>query len=174
MSVPSTNWKKLAETAGVLAIVVGLFFVYEELRLSRTIARAEMSAASNEMLWELDALERDPVFAATLIKSNANPEDLTAIERLQLNSLLFGVLEVYFRERYVYQRGIFEEWASLMRVSAPKYFGRGYGQAYWNVYKRRLPEDVVAAVDEALKNVEWIEFEQEFDHEIVKELRQIE
>ena len=169
----SANWKKLAESAGILAIVVGLFFVYEELRLSREIARAEMSAATNGLLFELDALERDPVFAATLLKSNENPEDLTAVERLQLNSLLNGVLEVYFRERYNYQRGIFEEWTSLIELSAPKYFARGYGQAYWNVQKRRLPEDVVAAVDEVLKNVEWIEFEQEFDREIVKELRQI-
>jgi hypothetical protein len=174
MSVPSTNWKKLAETAGILAIVFGLFFVYEELRLSRTIARAEMSAVSNGLVWELDALERDPVFAATLIKSNENPEDLTAVERLQINSLLSGVLGVYFRERYNYQRGIFEEWTSLIEVTAPRYFGRGYGQTYWNVRKRRLPEDVVAAVDEALDNSERIQFEQEFDREIVKELHQIE
>ena len=171
--MPSTNWKKLAESAGILAIVVGLFFVYEELRLSRTIARAEMSAMTNSMLWEVDALERDPVFAAMLIKSNENPEDLTAVERLQLNSLLFAVLEVYFRERYNYQRGIFEEWTSLIEGSAPKYFGRGYGQSYWNVQRRRLPKDVVAAVEEALKNSERIKFEQEFDREIVKELRQI-
>jgi len=174
MSVPSTNWKKLAEFAGILAIVVGLFLVYEELRLSREIARAEMSAATNGMLTEIDALERDPDFAATLIKANENPEDLTAVERLQLNSALYGVLEVYFRERYNYQRGIFEEWNSLIKVTAPKYFGRGYGQAYWNVQKRRFPEDVVAAVDDALKNAEWIQFEQEFDREIIKELRQIE
>ena len=172
--MPSTNWKKVAESAGILAIVVGLFFVYEELRLSRTIARAEMSAATNGMLWELDALERDPIFAATLIKSNENPENLTAVERLQLNSLLLGVLGVYFRERYNYTRGIFDEWTSLIDVTAPRYFGRGYGQTYWNVQKRRLPEDVVAAVDEALKNSERIQFEHEFDREIVKELHQIE
>ena len=170
----STNWKNIAEFAGMLAIVVGLFLVYEELRLSRTVARAELSADTNRMLNVADELERDPEFAATLVKSYGDPEHLTATERVQLNSYFRGVLKVFLRENYNYRRGIFEEYTSLITPIAPRYFGRGYGRAYWNVRKRRFPLDVVAAVDEALKNAEWVEFEREFDREVVKELGQSE
>jgi len=164
------NWKNIIEFAGFLAIIVGLFLVLEELRLSRTIARAEMSAFTNGMLNAIEEERRDPEFAATIIKSRNNPHDLTAMEREQLNSYLLGVLKVYMRENYNYRRGIFEEWTSLITPTAPYYFGDGYGRAYWTVQKQYTPPHIVAAVDEALENAELLEFWSQFDRKVVLEL----
>lgn len=168
----SANWKNVAESVGVLAIVIGLFLVYEELRQNRTIARAELSAESARMFSVLNEQERDPDFARVLTKSRETPGELTSVERTQLNSYLHGALMVYLRERYNYQRGIFEEWTSLIGPTAPKYFGSTYGRAFWKASKRRYPPEMVAAVDEALTNVELIDFLHNRDEAIVEELRQ--
>jgi hypothetical protein len=168
----SVNWKNIAESVGVLAIVIGLFLVYEELRQNRTIARAELSAESARMFSVLDEQERDPDFARVLIKSREAPGELTSVERTQLNSYLHGALIVYIRERYNYQRGIFEEWTSLIRPTAPKYFGSVYGRAFWKASKRLYPPEIVAEVDEALTNVELIDLLQNRDAAIVEQLRQ--
>jgi hypothetical protein len=170
----TSNVKNTVEIIGIFAVVAGLFFVYEELRLSRTIARAEMSATTNAMLSELESLERDPAVSALLIKSSESPEDLTPVERRQMNSILDGVLGVYARERYNYVRGIFEEWTSLIAFSAPKYFGRGYGRVYWDVKKTHpeMPQFLITAIDDALENQPYIEFEQRFDAEVLKRLQQ--
>ena len=166
------NWKNIIEFAGFLAIIVGLFLVLEELRLSRTIARAEMSAYTNGMLNALDEERRDPEFAATMIKSRNKPHELTPTEREQLNSYLLSVLKVYMRESYNYRRGIFEEWTSLITPTAPYYFGDGYGRAYWSVQKQYMQPHIVEAVDNALKNTELLEFWRQFDQKVVMELGQ--
>ena len=41
------KWKNIIDYVGILAILIGLFFVYKELELSSTIARAQMSAETN-------------------------------------------------------------------------------------------------------------------------------
>ncbi len=119
------KWKNVAETAGFLAILAGLFFVYEELRLSRTVARAELSAESARMLAVLDEQERNPEFAKVLVKSRNNSDELTPSEQVQLDSYLHGALMVYIRELYNYRREIFDEFTSLIRATAPRR-GRGF------------------------------------------------
>ena len=170
----TSNLRGSVEIIGILAVIAGLYFVYDELQLNRTIARAEMSASTNSLLWEIEALERDPKISALLIKSTENPNELTKVERRQINSILLGVLLVYFRERYNYERGIFEEWTSLIDYSAPKYFGQGYGRVYWEVMKTRpgVRQDIVEAVDRALKNDQIINFERNFDSEVLKKLQE--
>jgi len=168
----SRNLKDIGELIGVGAILFGMFFVYAELRQNGTMARAEMSAESNRMFMALDEQARDPNFASILVKSRKSPKELTATERLQLNSYLLGVLRVYLRERYYYNRGIFDEWTSLIGPTAPHYFGSGYGRAYWDVQKKMFPTDIVIAIDEALSNVERIEFDRKFDAAVVLQLDQ--
>ena len=172
LKVPSTNWKDLAETLGVLAILVGLLFVYEELQLSAIIARAELSAESARSLAALDEQERDPEFAVVLAKSKNSPAELTQAEQIQLDSYFHGAVMVYIRERYNYQRGIFEEWTSLIRPTAPRYFGSGYGRAYWSVNKHVYPAELAAAVDEVLTNVDAVEFFDHRDSAILEQLRE--
>ena len=64
----TSNLRGSVEIIGILAVIAGLYFVYDELQLNRTIARAEMSASTNSLLWEIEALERDPTISALLRK----------------------------------------------------------------------------------------------------------
>ncbi len=167
------RWNDVAELVGMVAIVIGLYFVYEELRQSSTIARAEMSAETNQIFAELDAQERDPAFASILVKAETNPENLTQVERVQLNSYFRRVLHAYSRENYYYRRGIFPEWVSSIRRTAPKYFGSGYGRAWWNVRKTFFilgtRTEVAPEVDRSLENREAVEFYKNFDGEITRQ-----
>ena len=62
----------------------------------------------------------------------------------------------------------------VVDCSAPKYFGQGYGRVYWEVMKTRpgVRQDIVEAVDRALKNDQIINFERNFDSEVLKKLQE--
>ena len=172
----TTNWKDIVEVVGIASIVVGLVFVYLELRQTSTIARAEMSNEANQILAELDEQERDPSFARILIKADSNPEELSQTERLQLNAFFRRVLDAYSRENYYYRLGIFDEWVSPIRRTAPRYFGSGYGRAWWDVRKSffisATRTAVAVEVDRSLENSEAVEFYLDFDSDVVRRLEQ--
>lgn len=165
------NSKPVIEYIGMAAVIVGLFLVFEELRQARTIARAELSAESTRLLEALNAQERDPKFASILVTSRQNPEELTVEERIQLNAYLTSAVVVFMREKYYYDRGIFETWKEFPRIFGPQYFGTGYGRAYWEIRKSRFPAEVVAEVDKALLNTEDVQFHRDFDSKIVDALQ---
>ncbi len=170
------RWNDVAELVGMVAIIIGLYFVYEELRLGSAIARAEMSNEANLIFAELDEQERDPAFASILVKAETNPKNLTHVERIQLNSYFRRVLHAYSRENYYYRRGIFPEWTSPIRRTAPRYFGSGYGRAWWNVRKTffisSTRSEVAPEVDRSLEQREAVEFYQRFDSEITRQFGQ--
>ncbi len=124
----------------------------------------------------MDEQERDAAFASILVKAEISPENLTQVERVQLNSYFRRVLTAYSRENYYYRRGIVPEWTSSIRRTAPKYFGSGYGRAWWNVRKTffisSTRSEVAAEVDRSLEQREAVEFYQGFDSEIVRQLTQ--
>ncbi len=170
------RWNDIAELVGMVAIVIGLYFVYAELRQSSVIVRAEMSTETNQIFAKLDEQERVPAFASILVKAEMSPENLTRVERVQLNSYYRRVLTAYARENYYYRRGIFPEWVSFIRLTAPRYFGSGYGQAWWNVRKTffisSTRAEVAAEVDRSLEQREAVEFFQGFDNAITRQLSQ--
>ena len=172
----SRNWKDTAELVGIAAIVVGLIFVYAELRQTSTIARVEMSNEANQIFAELDEQERDQAFANILVKAEASPAELTQIERIQLNAYYRRVLHAYSRENYYYRQGIFAEWVSPIRRTAPRYFGSGYGRAWWDARKTYFISstriDVAVEVDRSLENLKAVDFYQHFDSEVVRRIDQ--
>lgn len=168
----STNWKNISELVGIAAIVLGLFLVYQEMRQSRTIARAQLSAEVSNMWTALLESERDPDFAAMLVKSYENPGELTAAERLQLNAYLLEAVRAYIREWHYCRLGIYEEWTAIIGTTAPEFFGSKYGQVYWAVRKQSLPDEMVAAIDEALADNAAVEFSRGFDSEVAEKIRQ--
>jgi hypothetical protein len=166
------NWKNVIEYAGMAAIIVGLFLVFEELRQARTIARAELSAESTRLLEALNVQERDPGFASILAKSRRNPEELTVEERIQLNAYLDSAVETMVREWYYYNLGLFKTWKEFPQIMGPKFFGTRYGRAYWDIRKRRFfPAEIAAEVDNALMNTESVQFYRDFDSNIVDALQ---
>jgi hypothetical protein len=165
------GWKNLADFVGMVAIVIGIFLVFEELRQARTVARAELSAESARLFDVLLAQERDPQFAAVLVKSRQTPDDLSPSERVRLNSFLTGLLLIYVREYYNYQRGIFETWEDYIVGTAPAYFGVGYGRAFWQVQREVWGGEIGEAIDRALENTDSVEFYRNLDAEIVYRLQ---
>lgn len=170
----SHNWKDTAELVGLAAIVAGLIFVYAELRQTSTIARVEMSNEANLIFAELDEQERDPAFATILVRANTSPDKLTQVERLQLDAYYRRVLHAYSRENYFYRQGIFAEWVSPIRRTAPRYFGSGYGRAWWDARKTffisSTRKEVAAEVDRSLENMEAINFYERFDDDVVRRI----
>ena len=168
----SIDWKSAVEVVGIGALIVGLYFVYEELRQTSTIARANMSLEVTRINIDLNAQERDSAFAQMMAKSRTAPNELTAAERIQLNAYYRDVIEVYVREAYNFNLGIFPEWTSKIRRTAPEYFGAGYGRAYWNVMKTQpdIPSVFIEEVDRSLENQDAIEFWKQFDERIAREL----
>ena len=106
----SIDWKSIVEIVGIGALIVGLYFVYEELRQTSTIARANMSLEITRITIDLNAQERDPEFAQVLVRARTVPDELTPAERIQLNAYYRDVMEVYVREFYSFNLGIFPEW----------------------------------------------------------------
>ena len=124
------------------------------------------------MLAVLDEQERNPEFAKVLVKSRNNSDELTPSEQVQLDSYFHGALMVYIRELYNYRREIFDEFTSLIGATAPRYFGSGYGRAYWDANKHVYPDPIAKEIDEVLANEERVNFFEQRDAVILEKLRQ--
>ena len=168
----SVDWKDIVEIVGIGTLIVGLYFVYEELRQTSTIARANMSLEITRITIDLNNQERDPVFAQVLARANSVPDELSPVERVQLNAYYRDVIEAYIREGYNFNLGIFPEWTSKIRRTAPRYFGSGYGRAYWNVFRTQpgIFPVFVEEVDRSLENYDAIDYWKEFDNKVTREL----
>jgi hypothetical protein len=142
----SINWKDIAELLGTAAILFGLFLVYEEIRQNSVMARAEMSAETNQNLFALDQLILDPDLASTYLKSLDDPENLTKVERMQVNTILQNVLLQYERECYYRNIGVFSECDSIPRTTALKYFGSKYGRAFWKTVRNNMVRPYIAKI----------------------------
>lgn len=149
----STKWKEIAEFLGIAAIILGLYLVYEEIRLNGTVARAELSAETHRNLVIVDQFILNPDIANAYLKSLQDPESLTAVERLQVNIVLQSVLRQYRRECYYQEIGIFSECESVPRRTAVKYFGSRYGRAFWKTVRHRMVGPrITAIIDRELSN----------------------
>ena len=147
------NVKDIAELIGITAILLGLFFLYEEIRQSGTIARAELSAETTRNLFVVDQLILSPDITNAYLKSLEDPDSLTNVERLQVNIILQSVLRQYRRECYYESIGIFRECESVPRSTAVQYFGSRYGRAFWKtVGNRMVGPDITEIVDRELAN----------------------
>lgn len=145
------NWKNLIDLIGLLAIILGLILVYREIEVIETIARAQLSADTNNILLELDKMAIENELASILTKASATPESLTATERYQHNAYLINILEVYQRECYYEEIGIFHECESVPRNTALKYFGSRYGRAFWSTVRNRMVGPRISGyIDDAL------------------------
>jgi hypothetical protein len=147
MQSSSINRTRVVEQLGTIAIVVGLFLVFFELRQSHQFARAELSAESGRLYSEIRGREIDPNFAILLWKSRKSPSELTEPERIQLNAYFSAVLALYFREKYNYDRGFFDNYEDYPSISAAYFFGEGYGKAYWESRRANYPGELVEVID---------------------------
>jgi hypothetical protein len=167
----SITWKDIVELIGVVAILFGLYFVYEEVRLIRTVARADLSAETNRNFFILDQLLLDTDLNEVYVKSLEEPGSLTRSERTQVNTILRSVLLQYERECYYYSIGIFEECESVPRDTALQYFGSKYGRAFWKTVRNRMVGPRISAVvDEVLSETVMDDIHMRIDESVLKNL----
>ena len=167
----SNNWRDYMELVGILAILIGLFFVQREIQLNSTIARAELSAETSRNLSQLDEMIISGEISELWSKSLQTPGDLTFTERLRLNVFLENVLIQYNRECYYEEIEIFEECESVPRDTAVKYFSSEYGRAFWDTVRNRMVGPrITSLVDAALatdpSTMVWIQL----DNQVIENL----
>lgn len=126
-----TDWQRVFEAIGLVAIIASLVFVGVQLRQDQVIARSELTSESFTLLMELDGRLLDSEFAAVYVKMLAGEEDLTLQDTLQLDSLLRTVVYVYQRDCFMKARGIYVECEAIVNASVGKFFGNWYAQSWW-------------------------------------------
>ena len=166
----SLKWKEIAELTGLVAILVGMFFVYTEIQQNSTIARAELSAANFQRLAELRDKLLDTEFSDMYEKGVRTPEALNASERQVLKQYYGSFIWVLVAEYQNYNLGIFAEYDQMGRILARQQFHRGYGRAYWNAVKDRLDPNVANVVNQELANIDAGNAEADIDQEILRQI----
>lgn len=147
--VNTVKLRYIAETIGVLSIVASLVFVGYQIQQDRVIARAELGSDSVAMDIAIHEALHNPELSGTYWKMLRNPEDLSEVEILQMNNLLQRITELFFRECYLFARGIFPECKQMIESHAPLFFGNKYAQLWWEKetnFKPFLPSWVDAQI----------------------------
>ncbi len=162
--------KNILDISGVLAILIGLFFVFTEIKLSSTIARAELNGETNRHLAALQRQLYEPDMLEVWLKSQSAPEELTVSERFRLNSILSQVLQQYERECYYLSLDILAECEIIPRNSSLYIFGGKYGRAFWETMRNRVSPSISKIVDEVLSENKSTDFLLQFDKEILSRL----
>ncbi len=84
--------KESVEFLALLAILLGLYFVYAELRQNGVIARAEVNNIVFQNLMDQRRWKSDPEFSKIYLKGLYAPGELTEAERFRLNEFYDSVL----------------------------------------------------------------------------------
>ena len=167
------NWKDVLELAGIAAILVGLIFVYLEIRQNGIVAQAELASGTSDQIDSIYQQLSDPQFAEIYSKSVHSPETLTESERMQLNGFFSRFMPMFGRERILYRLGLWQVPNQLINTFAPTFFSEGYGRIWWNVRREGATPDMAAAIDNALSapriGTAQISFS-DFDREVVRQL----
>jgi len=144
--VKKLSAKDIIDVIGLVAILLGLFFVYKEIELNATVARAQLSAETNQNLFALDQMLIEGDLSHAFRLAYEDPEELSPDERMRLNIFLANVLEQYARECYYEDLGIFSECESVPRSTALRYFGSRYGRAFWKTVRGRMIGPRISAI----------------------------
>ena len=160
----------MAELAGIVAILFGLYFVYEEIQQNGVIAKAELISQNIQRRSELNEQFRSPVFVNLYLKGIRTPDELDEIERLQLDRYFRERLSLVNFEFYNYQLGLFDEFSQMARSVARNNFLSGYGKAWWNIRKKTHAPAVVKVIDDEIAKNEGFDAYAKFDAEILHEI----
>ena len=163
-------WKQIVDVTGIVAILIGLFFVYQEIRQNSTIARAELSTNSVERRNQLENMMLDPEFAALYLKGLRTPADLEEVERRQLNEYFRALYTIALYERRNFRLGIFSEFTIMTRALARRHFVAGYGRVWWDVSRDNANPEVARIIDAELARVGGRSPFLDFDNEMVRQL----
>jgi hypothetical protein len=171
--IKTTNWKTVAEFAGMTGILLGLYFVYAELQLNSTIARTELNVFVNQSVRDLEDHFSDPDFVSVYLTGLDTAEELTAFERRQLSEFYESVASIFGFEYRNYMLGIFVEYEELPRILVRKYMTGQFAQAWWALKRDTMPEAVKIMIDDEIAKSSSIKLEVDFDSRLVEKLRHV-
>ncbi len=135
MPLNMSKWKEIAELVGLVAILLGIYFVYTEIQQNSQIARAELASETSQYIQEIYVRLSDPQFATLYVKGQHSPADLTESERLQLTAFFEQIAAIISRENILFNLNVFGERDSIPKLLGPRFFGSGYGALWWNARK---------------------------------------
>ena len=127
----NVTWKEKAELLGIAAIVASLVFVGFQIQQDRVIARSSLTSETVAILLEMHDAMSSPESSAVYAKMLERPGDLTLDEMLQINHRLEAFTQIFFRECYLKNRGVFPDCDRFIRVHIPIFFGNRYAQTWW-------------------------------------------
>jgi hypothetical protein len=166
----SASWKETLELTGMLAILIGLYFVFAEIRQNVVIARADLGSTTNQNLIEQRRMLADPEFSSIFLKGLRSPDQLTEVERFRLNNFYESTLIMYGFEYLNYSYGIFGEFTSVPRLNSPAIFGAGYSRYWWNARRLSVNPGIAEAIDNALAELAEPDAFQELDRQIREQI----
>jgi hypothetical protein len=152
------NRREFFELIGLAAVVASLLFVALELRQANLSSRIAARDSATQGHLEVIGAGIDSDVLAVALSKREQGEDLTHLERSQVDIHLWRRLKHYERVYYLYQDGVLsdEEWTGFLsslllslRSSAPKY---EMEKEAWDNGKPQLSPGVVSYVESGLRD----------------------
>jgi hypothetical protein len=166
----NVDWKTIVEFTGIAGILVGLYFVFAELRQEGTVARADLNVGVMNLAEGVQSRFDDPAFTAMYLKGLEAVDDLSAVERRQLSAFYNSIAQIFVYEWHNYTLGLFPEYENLPRILTRRYMTGEYGRAWWAVNKVHMPNDIVVLVDDELSKYSGIVFDLQSDLELLEQV----
>ncbi len=168
----SFNWKAAVEFAGIAGILLGIYFVYAELKLNSTIARAELNVFVNQQHLDVRDHFSDPEFVTIYSKGLDAASELTAAERRRLGAFYDSLANIFGYEYRNYLQGIFVEYEALPRKLVRNYMTGQFARAWWEIRKESMPDAVRIVIDDELAKHPFANLELQFDLKLEKNIRE--
>jgi len=165
------NVKESIEFLALLAILLGLYFVYVEIRQNGVIARAQLNSITFQSAIDRRRWKSDPEFSKIYLKGLYTPGELNEAERFRLNEFYNTVLISYGFEFYNYNLGIYAEYTNVPRSTSPAIFGAGYGRMWWNVRRKTANPSIAEVIDNAILELDGGNVVLDFDSQIRQQMQ---
>ena len=147
------NWKPWIEIVGVLAIVISLLLVAEELQQTReAISSASIQTRAQIQMSEAESMYNSDYMPEILLKVRSN-EELTAVERSRYGAWTRAYLRMQELNFLEVQIGTIDEWIlDEARRGIPIVIGNPIARGFWNQDKTSYAPPYREFVDSLLIN----------------------
>ncbi len=143
------DWASIAEIVGAAAVVVTLIYVAYELRENTRALEvaSRQTLGAHDQSYFLTSI--DPSIVAVALQKYRNGEDLSALERFQLQERQHLNFRIFEHARSLYRQGALNkaEWQRYETVIAINACEKEPAQEMWAYYKRSFDPDFRKVVD---------------------------
>lgn len=142
---------KWFSVVGHVAVIIGLIVVAFELRQGAAVANGELTTQFMTNWQEIDRSRQEPSFAEIYAKSIENPENLTLVEKVQLDGYYLLVMNQLELARMLVDLNLFERtYESILRENVRIIFATPYSHAWWKSFSMDADATTVSIVNDEL------------------------